>query len=343
MEVRSISFAGVLAIVALLLFPWDGSAVLSAAHQLSSPQQAQGVKKQVSYNGISFAYDPSLARGVTAHTLPELKGDANSADWEIHPEEVTFEFRDFAFATTQIAPATIYVFPVKSSYRILNPQDPHSQDLWLHEVSTLRALVTQRPKLTEPATLEGSNLPFLPPVNAATILVGKQDYLSFGSGTGLRYLLQLTQQPIPPSHDDTAYSFQGITNDGKYYLAATFPIFLATPPNLPFPQTNQRDADDYSHRLRAIMDSAPSSDFKPNLDKLDDIIRSLTIDESALTLPSAPASAVPVGMPRTGHVAGETGILGAVMFALASALIGYGLRIRVSRRRVATMLIVRRR
>jgi hypothetical protein len=320
MEVCRKTAPGLLAMTPLLALLLAVTALASAAAPLrqasASPSRSS---KPVSYNGISFSYDSSLAREVAAGVVPEQKGDSNTPYWTTHPDEVIFEFKDFAYSTGEMMPARIYVFPVSSDYRYLNPSE--TIDFWGREVASLRSLLAQRPKLTGLTTAQGESLiPFLPPINAGGFLVGKQDYLSFRNGAGLRYLVQFAQEVRTASHADTIYTYQGMTNDGKYYVAAHFPAFLATPPNLSIPQPGtQKDLDNYYVQLRRIVDQTNNAGFLPNLDSLDSIMTSLMINSSAVTLPSGSSSALP-GMPRTGIAAYQDFLSGASLMAIAGTL-----------------------
>lgn len=327
MRIRIMGIAGLLGI-ALLAAPQIGSPGASAQSQGTT-----GAKKQVSYNGVSFTYDTSLAGSVSASTQPAFIIKEDSGYWLAHPEQVTFEFKNFAYATSQMASATIYVFPIKSSYRYLNPAEP--QDLWLPRIDQLRTLLSQRPKLTDPVTIGDPKLPFLPIINAAMTLVGKQDYLNFRDGSGVCYLASFAQDVEQPSHENTLYTYQGITNDGRYYVAATFPAFLATPPNMPFPCcSTERDLENYYHSLRATVNAAPGSAFRPNLDLLDEMMRSLSIDTSSVKLPSTTVSSSNApGMPNTGHDPGDPSLLLLVAAGLGAILVGFGLALAGGRSR----------
>ena len=55
-------------------------------------------------------------------------------------------------------------------------------------------------------------------------------YLDFKSGTGVRFLTQFNNGMAPVNNHDLIYTFQGLTSDGKYYIAAVLPV---THPDLP--------------------------------------------------------------------------------------------------------------
>jgi hypothetical protein len=305
MKNRLLALGGLVLILALL--------ALTGAGAIASQADA---KKQVSYEGISFTYDASLATSVTAQTVSEQKQTQGVADWQTHPEHVKFEFR--GFARSGFDPA-IFIFPVRGKYVELDPGDPHATDPWLNRVVALQDILARKPVWSKPRWLSGSALyspPFLPPINAATIFIGKQSYMGFRSGSAVRCLVQLTQQPNPIPSDEVLYSFQGLTSDGKSYLAARFPAFLTGPHPTPTGSSDPNWVDNYNQGLMQQIDQARSSDFFPDLDKLDQMMASVRISSSSLTpLPGA-------GAPRTGDASPVGGLAG--LAALAGLILVIG-------------------
>jgi hypothetical protein len=318
MKIRLISLSRLFAVVGLLTL--SGSVALASGSEADAAVAQSG--KIVDFGGISFAYDASLASGVTASVVPKDEGGPNAACWSTHPKEVVFKFHDFAFATSEMVPATIYVFPINSDYQCSNPMD--TIEYWQREVDALQDVLARRPSLAEPPSTRDTILtPYLPPINAGGFLVGKQEYLNFRNGSGMRYLIQFTQQPIKPRAEDTIYTYQGITNDGKYYVAATLPAFLPAPLDNPMEQfSTQQGWDDFYHQLRLKVNQIPDKDFHPSLDALDGIFSSLTVSPSAGTLPSAPEAS---SLPSTGNSAGGSIV---PAFVCALAMIGIGILFR---------------
>lgn len=76
----------------------------------------------------------------------------------------------------------------------------------------------------------GEYLPFLPLFNAHQVMHTSLQYLDFKNGTGLRYLTWFSQGIMPINNYELIYTNQGLTSDGKYYVAAVLPV---THPNLP--------------------------------------------------------------------------------------------------------------
>jgi hypothetical protein len=246
-----------------------------------------GPGKQVSYNGFTFSYE--LATTVLPSTVPAKQQTPNLPDWETNPQYVKFTFPDMARSGLD---AAISILPVLSSYVTLDPNDPHATDPWLNRVVALQDILLNKPTWPKPAWLSGSSpysAPYLPPINAATIFIGKQRYIDFKSGSAVRSLIQITQQPNPIPSDEVVYSFQGLTGDGKYYVAATFPAFLTGPHPTSTGSSNPNWINDYNQGVLRQIDQARNSDFLPDLDTLDRMMASLQV-----------GPVTPAPLPRTG-------------------------------------------
>ncbi len=253
--------------------------------------------RYVSFEGVSFIYDGLLARDVIATSVSERRAAPDEASWTAYPQHTLFEFINFrGSSATSLNPA-IYIFPVRSSYTSLTPGE--TTDLWLPGISALRSILASRPDLRSaieqsmPSNGSPPDLPYLPPINAARIPVGKPAYIKFGNGIGIRYLAEITQDASPPNRDNASYTFQGLTTDGKYYIAAQFPAFPVAMQPLPPMLTNDTKA--YFGHLLDEFDRIDNSRFTPDLNKLDAIVKSLTVNRSE-------ASRLP-GLPRTGNAA----------------------------------------
>lgn len=304
-------------LVALNLFV---ALVLLAQPLVGRTAEAQaGTKKQVSYRGISFTFDASLASSVLPMSVAEqVKGWAEVPDWQQHPEHVKFEF--VGFPSPVQWDSAIYIFPVQ---RIQERAGPN--DVWLMRVTDLRSVLSQRPVWQKPTWRVGGNLgpqpiPFLPPINAATIYVGQQRYMKFQVGEGVRYLTQVTQQPQPIGREETLYTFQGLTNDGRHYIAARFPTFLIKPLPTPTP-VGDNWVDDYNQQAMQSLEQAKNDEYQPNLDKLDEMIQSIRVDSSATGLSASPS--LP-GLPRTGAPSVARNYLLESLAALVGVLLALG-------------------
>ncbi len=127
----------------------------------------------------------------------------------------------------------------------------------------------------------GDHLPFLPLFNATQVMHAQVQYLDFQSGKGVRFLTQFDQAVLPINNYELIYTFQGLTSDGKYYLAAVLPV---THPELPAgADVSQQQADEmndfptYLSGMVTLLDQQPAGSFTPGLDEIDELVRSIDI------------------------------------------------------------------
>jgi hypothetical protein len=97
----------------------------------------------------------------------------------------------------------------------------------------------------------------------------------------VRYLTQFDQAPLPINSYELIYTFQGLTGDGRYYIAAVLPV---THPELPAGQqvgaeqaAGLDDFPAYLAKTVAGLDGQPAGSFTPGLTNLDALIGSIEI------------------------------------------------------------------
>jgi hypothetical protein len=129
----------------------------------------------------------------------------------------------------------------------------------------------------------GDRMPYLPLYNAAQVMHTQVAYLDFKNGRGVRYLTQFDQAPLPINNYELHYTFQGLTSDGKYYVAAVLPVNLAGLPSdasvdLDNPPANfVEDFPRYLSDTVDMLSGQPASAFIPDLSGLDAMMSSLEI------------------------------------------------------------------
>jgi len=110
--------------------------------------------------------------------------------------------------------------------------------------------------------------------------------VNFKNGHGVRYLTQVFMNFQAVNNTELHYYYQGITDDGKYYVQAILPInapFLAADgdPNGTLPADGiPFNGDDFSGYLNAVAQKLNSTDtfsFTPYLEHLDAMIESMQV------------------------------------------------------------------
>jgi hypothetical protein len=108
-------------------------------------------------------------------------------------------------------------------------------------------------------------------------------YLDFRNGQGLRYLTEYGNGISPIHNAGLIYTYQGITGDGKYYVAAVLPV---NHPSLPAdatvtgnePPSFQSDYPQYKMDIAQSLNVQAPATFTPDLTRLDAMLSSLKIE-----------------------------------------------------------------
>jgi hypothetical protein len=126
----------------------------------------------------------------------------------------------------------------------------------------------------------------LPISTAGSAFTAQVDYLSFNGGEGVRYIRNMAQSVDFILNRGVHYTFQGITDDGQYYLAAIFPIRTDALPDDPDPNFDwdefTENYTEYVQETTDMLDALTDEEFEPNLILLDDVARSLFIEKEPI-------------------------------------------------------------
>jgi len=216
----------------------------------------------VSYQGVSFSFDASLALSVTPETVASQE-DAAVEPWNT-PEHLIFTFNGYLLPDSFHTPR-ILVLPA-NDYNAINP--------------TAGDVIYQLQQLLENKPSDPEDIPFLPVFNAAQFMQAQVRYFRFQNGAGVRFLTMYGQAAWPINNDDMFYTFQGITDDGMYYISAILPI---SHPNLPDPESVTIDDAFYDNFMNYVdgmedqLNTEPPFTFFPTLSILDAMIESLYV------------------------------------------------------------------
>ncbi len=125
-------------------------------------------------------------------------------------------------------------------------------------------------------------MPFLPLINAKQVIHPQVKYLDFKSGKGVRFLTWYSQGIVPINNHELIYTYQGLTSDGQYYIAAVLPLnypgLAASELDVPEP-ADQFNANfqTYLADMVKTLNEAPTDKFTPDLAKLDAMMASLEV------------------------------------------------------------------
>lgn len=218
------------------------------------------------YNGFSFYLDPALAAGIDTQTIPAQPPSSDSPPWDVAPLHTLIKLNGYALSGTFHTPS-LYIYPAAEYAQM---SDEAGQI-----ITRLRKQLETRPQQVD-------HVPFLPFFNAGQMMHVRMAYLDFRNGSGVRFLTQYGQDVSPINNASMFYTFQGLTQDGKFYISAILPISSPILPAKGDISTQDYEAlsKDYQGYLAGVTSSLESQlagSFHPDLNRLDALIQSIEI------------------------------------------------------------------
>jgi uncharacterized protein YraI len=234
-----------------------------------TPQGLQAVS-----GNITFNVDSTLATDVSVATIPANPPVPDTPPWNYAPAYTRFSLVGYPTENRYFRPQ-LSIFPVVD-WETMDP------DTTATRINALQTLIRQRSDLNAVT----DELPLLPIANAAQVIAVQRGYLNFQDGAGIRFVTHYAQSVDPLTNESIFYTFQGLTGDGAYYVAATFPVTTsALPDTIDY---NTFDYNAFSASYQSYMDTTiktlndlPTSGFAPGLSKLDALIQSLRVEAPA--------------------------------------------------------------
>jgi hypothetical protein len=221
---------------------------------------------KVEWQGVTLDLPTSIVNQWLGKTIAAEPTDSGAPEnWLIAAhEEITFSSYP---VMNQYQPARIMVFAV-ADWQNYNPE----AEL---RINALKQLLTDKPT----TFAAQDTIPVLPVFNAAQVFRAHIKYFDFQNGSGVRFITQYDQAPIPINNSGIFYTFQGLTTDGNYYVAAFFPITHASLP-ADFSDAPTVIGDDfliYLDRTTQTLEAAADESFSPALNLLDETLQSLKV------------------------------------------------------------------
>jgi len=204
------------------------------------------------------------------------------------PESLRFSFREDT-VDDAVSPLQrqMLIYSV-AAYQDLLKSEGIADDA--NPINQLTELLSNRP-----ATVSGT-LPLLPQVPGSQTFNAGLKYLDFKSGSGVRYISRLSFDVSPISNANIFYTFQGLTSDGKYYVTFFSPLKTNALPTDSTMTAAESDAlaknyDTYVRETADKLGALASTEFTPDLAKLDALIESLNINSNPSAAQSSQAQA----------------------------------------------------
>lgn len=227
---------------------------------------ANGV--EVSYGSVNLVLPTGMASGISGSQFSRSEGP-DVPQWGRTPGHTQVKLEGYVLQGKSREPQ-IYVYP-GVEYATQNPTAFES----LHRLDNILA--------GSPVASEG--LPPIPFFNEQQVFASNVQVISFQNGRGMRFLTEYAQSAVSANNQDLFYEFQGITNDGVYYIVAILPItaqvLTATGEGgaVAYPDINDPNADwpRYYQSVTEVLNVTPSESFAPSLSQLDALIQSMRV------------------------------------------------------------------
>jgi hypothetical protein len=242
-------------------------------------------------NDISVTYDSSLAPWVEARSVPAVPVSDQVLFAESQPSYAQVRFWGFHGGR----PYELPIFPAENriaQVRVFRTTEfpgygDDSPQGFLNQMQALKDLLArgiEPERCAQPITGEPA-MPYLPWINMKQTLCAQPAIIEFANGRGVRYLSYFSQGLNPVLDREVFYTFQGLTDDGQFYVAAFFPvetgIFPTEPP--PCPQCSEPGYDPFAEWSTVLaeqlvqLNAQPADEFTPALTVLDELIQSVQI------------------------------------------------------------------
>lgn len=257
------------------------TAVLAPVTPATQSKDLPDGRKLVSFEGASFEYDPKLfgdAKGQFVSATPLQSADEK-------PDGVLPRHRLFTFgATAKGEDATspyliphISVYPIEE-FKKVYAVSPEMVKGFTEDMTAISAIANGSGAIG----LE-KELPYGLFIDAHQSFRAHATRIAFKSGKGFGFLTQYDIEPTLVNNENLVYVLQGVTADGKYYVLAEFHV--ASPLAAPKPGeshdgysiTNEKGYAAYVAKTAKKLDASPARDFTPNLEKLDELFKSITV------------------------------------------------------------------
>lgn len=244
----------------------------------------------VNYRGVSFTFSQSIQAEVVAETRCAVPFDEQGKGLfnEYHPRHRAFVFNGTyasQHADSFFEPE-IRIYPA-AEYRALIEKSKELKTIIDKEFEQLGETLIKQPHSF------AVEAPFAAVLESGQSFQSRVKYINFRGGKGILYLTFFCREFTGCLIENQAlsYIFQGLSDDGRYFIHATFPVkteFLLKTPDRPNEAElaihNKKTAEEidseyrkYAQRMALELEKLAPTSFEPSLTLFEDLLRSLSI------------------------------------------------------------------
>lgn len=244
--------------------------------------------KEMKHAGISFLYSTNDFAEVKIEKMEKKPVMGEGVLEGESPEHYCFNLKDKR-PLPALEEGPRYFFPADSFICAYPLQDASVEDFseaypgLYYYARALRMLLRQHPgNLQNWSETMKMQIPDFPSNNAGNSFVSKFQYLDFRSGSGILFLTQYANEmlPNPVNNEELTLNFQGLTKDGRFYVAARLAVTNpALPRGIDFTDDIERDRHwNYLKKEEKELNEFPDASFRPSLGSLKAMLSSLQIE-----------------------------------------------------------------
>ncbi|MAS38303.1 MAG: hypothetical protein CL610_30175 [Anaerolineaceae bacterium] len=225
-----------------------------------------GDTHNVQFDHIRLSFEASLGSSVTIQQVP---GDpvADAGPGFSDAAKTQFTFYDFGEPVDSIFDT--------GGVRVYRMEDVVQYGFLQEQVEQVEDLLDTRIDLAQQETL-----PFVPVLPHGQSLIARPQYVETGTVQGIGYITSVMAAQEPFSSSSFLYTFQGISNDGQYYVTAIVPLRTDLFPAeaiIADPAQFQQQWPDYLAESIATLNNAAPADFAPSLDAINALVQSVQL------------------------------------------------------------------
>lgn len=251
-----------------------------------SPTETMAFPGQVyNENGISLVVPECMGNSISGRIVPEKvpcsdEGPGRYSD--CNPEYRQIVLTNYPL-TEKLWEPTISVYPI-DDYDLLI-----GSGLVRNWATGIQWIVANNQPPTD-QIYPFHNVPMLPFVSLGEMVSAQGSIIKFQNGGGGGFLLDLSEDYAPVNNYELFYTFQGVTEDGKYWISAILPVnvpYLQDTPTsgtvpadgiaMPTNVTEEELITNYYTPLVIKLDDTPEDMFTPSLSCIISFIETLNI------------------------------------------------------------------
>jgi hypothetical protein len=253
------------------------SSSVSEAAAIPTMQLPTNTETEVTFGMLSFVVPPDVASGTSGSEVPRNDGE-DAAWWQKTPGHLEVMLGDYYVLQGKFHQAKIYVYPAEAYAEMVPPAFEG-----LHRLNNILG--------NSGGSITADQLPSVPFLNARQVFAANIEPISFQNGSGVRSVTEYAQYNAPANNHELFYHFQGVTQDGAYYVIAILPVTApvlaetsdpaaALPPvGIAYPNMDDPNADwdGYYGAVTSLLSATAPDAFTPMLNHLDMLIQSMKI------------------------------------------------------------------